>query len=1398
SQAPPPDERRRSKRDSTASATRRREDASRYPSPPPGGSSRSRPTSIDASLTIPPYNPSNRRPVPSPTPSQGSSQSNATTTPDAYERFDQLQPSSRIPAPIHQTQHRPASAQVIPVTAPLSPTNSAATAQQQQRARQSVGYLPTNPSASSAGPYPNIYSPHAMPRQKIYFGPYILLQTLGEGEFGKVKLGVHSERWGEEVAIKLIKRGSVDTAQRTEKVRREIDVLKAVRHPNIVRLYDVIETEKYIGIVLEYASGGELFDHILAHRYLKERDASRLFAQLISGVAYLHAKKIVHRDLKLENLLLDRNRNVIITDFGFANRFELAADDLMATSCGSPCYAAPELVVQEGKYVGTAVDVWSCGVILYAMLAGYLPYDDDPANPEGDNINLLYKYIINTPLSFPDWISAEPRDLLLRMLVPDPLLRCTVEDVMRHDFLRKYQSTFQKSVADLEAQAQEAELFKRQALEAQRQFLIQQQIQQKHLAASGMSQSQAQAMGRSQSQQNSIAMKHRSAAVPGTTSRHMMESSNLPTMVIEESSSSRERQASAGGAGGGVPGYAASRRQNAPPTTQTYPVSVDADPFSYESRPTPLPTSTSVPMIPSFSAPPSAPSASVDQIMAEGERRGESRRRQDEEPVVIPTTSRSRRSSTKHPSGGSSGSGSAALLEAERRKKASHRATVQVEYDGGDTRTKVKPKSALGNAVTELQEKEVQEDVEMTPVEEVKSVEVATPTSPHGGRENSVEAGLAAMALTSPGPPSLPTFSPEQLPARVPTPPLVSAVPFPATPPQGSTSPTGLNTPKKRKNTGSPTDAAKAAAAAELAVPKLPVDHDATPRAKKISNPVPEPTLSPEPAVHAVAASPRPSIEPPRPPSVASTVSATRHKKGPLSTDRFSFRGLLSGSSTSLERTPSATGAKEKAAADAKAAEAKRVADQKALDEVTNNRRKSRRQKALSMGGFSRPPAASKLAKSPKVEASMSPPPPPQNARTRSSTVIQNANTVGSMGPPPRPTTATAAPPTRQPAVSITTRPFPPSRYDTGRSEMDSTWGSAHTSGGTPSGKAKQVMDWFRRKGPKGDSGAVPFQTDFDRHRRPSTATNASASLPPPVASTSNVTREEPTIPAVLSPVQPAVVEQPSVVVTGSEPMVASVPSSRSASGAQSDFSHATVSSLATTVSTTTPSTPVPFTESKLRFHVGALDKSALTQRPPAVVITEIRNALWCMGIDMIQEGEYKLKCVRKSRKKLQAIAGLGLSSSLSSTSISHSASPLDRRSGMPGSPSMSTLTASPSSGFRSFFGRKVSGSTIEAPSVQSSPGMGMPSPALSAHEGFDLLASPVPGGSSSSQGFTSTQPLPAYGDSNDAGGEVRFYCEITRVTGLAGMYCIDMRRVKGELFSYRFVYTTLLSQLSL
>ncbi|KAJ7031936.1 hypothetical protein C8F04DRAFT_1396861 [Mycena alexandri] len=296
------------------------------------------------------------------------------------------------------------------------------------------------------------------------FGAYYMLQTLGEGEFAKVKLGIHS-KYGEEVAVKLIRREVVDNETKMAKIAREIEILDTLKHPNIVRLYDVFETDKFFGIILEYASGGELFDHILAHRYLKERDAAKLFAQLISGVWYMHQKNIVHRDLKLENLLLDRHRNLIITDFGFANRFN-HRNNLMETMCGSPAYAAPELVNSDGLYVGTAADIWSCGVICFAMLAGFLPFDDDPTNPDGEDITKLYAYIARTPVSYPEQISDDARSLLAVMLVPNPLARADLATIMRHRWFAinvREATTFGLTVKELEKLAEDGPTLRRLA-----------------------------------------------------------------------------------------------------------------------------------------------------------------------------------------------------------------------------------------------------------------------------------------------------------------------------------------------------------------------------------------------------------------------------------------------------------------------------------------------------------------------------------------------------------------------------------------------------------------------------------------------------------------------------------------------------------------------------------------------------------------------------------------------------------------------------------------------------------------------------------------------------------------------------------------------------------------------
>lgn len=276
--------------------------------------------------------------------------------------------------------------------------------QEREQVRQTGGEVPSSNFVGSDGAeeargprsrhdYAN--NGNVVKRKETTFGTYILGQTLGEGEFGKVKLGW--KRDGSlQVAIKLIRRDTLGhNPSRLPKIYREIAILRELAHPNIVRLHEMVETDRHIGIIMEYASGGELFDYILNNRYLKDNSARRLFAQLVSGVGYLHKKGIVHRDLKLENLLLDRNRNIIITDFGFANTFDpvdpleeeieynltnkeyvkrkrldktgpngLRRGDLMQTSCGSPCYAAPELVVSDSLYTGRKVDVWSCGVIL--------------------------------------------------------------------------------------------------------------------------------------------------------------------------------------------------------------------------------------------------------------------------------------------------------------------------------------------------------------------------------------------------------------------------------------------------------------------------------------------------------------------------------------------------------------------------------------------------------------------------------------------------------------------------------------------------------------------------------------------------------------------------------------------------------------------------------------------------------------------------------------------------------------------------------------------------------------------------------------------------------------------------------------------------------------------------
>ncbi|KAJ3386321.1 hypothetical protein HDU84_001615 [Entophlyctis sp. JEL0112] len=282
-------------------------------------------------------------------------------------------------------------------------------------------------------------------------GPWRLLRTIGEGEFGKVKLAVHQDSQAE-VAIKLCKKTQIVAVPNGyTKLMREISTLKKVKsHPYIISLIDVIETDSSIAIVMDLARGGELFELILDSRAIQEGPARRMFAQIICAVGYIHSIEIVHRDLKLENILLDEHGNVVIIDFGFANKSK-GPNGLLQTSCGSPCYAAPELVTQDG-YNGEKADIWSCGVILFSMLAGYLPFDDDPANPDGENINLLYNYIMETKLVFPDYVTPLACDLVNRILVPDPKYRADMEEIMAHEWFKPVRWMFVEEMGRRRAQ----------------------------------------------------------------------------------------------------------------------------------------------------------------------------------------------------------------------------------------------------------------------------------------------------------------------------------------------------------------------------------------------------------------------------------------------------------------------------------------------------------------------------------------------------------------------------------------------------------------------------------------------------------------------------------------------------------------------------------------------------------------------------------------------------------------------------------------------------------------------------------------------------------------------------------------------------------------------------------
>lgn len=258
-------------------------------------------------------------------------------------------------------------------------------------------------------------------------GKYEVGRTIGEGTFAKVKFAQNTET-GESVAMKVLDRSTILKHKMVDQIKREISIMKLVRHPNVVRLHEVLASRTKIYIILEFITGGELFDKIVHRGRLSEAEARRYFQQLIDGVDYCHSKGVYHRDLKPENLLLDSQGNLKISDFGLS-ALPGEGVSLLRTTCGTPNYVAPEVLSHKG-YDGAVADVWSCGVILYVLIAGYLPFDEL-------DLTTLYSKVGNAEYSCPSWFPVGAKSLIQRILDPNPETRIRIEEIRNDEWFKR-------------------------------------------------------------------------------------------------------------------------------------------------------------------------------------------------------------------------------------------------------------------------------------------------------------------------------------------------------------------------------------------------------------------------------------------------------------------------------------------------------------------------------------------------------------------------------------------------------------------------------------------------------------------------------------------------------------------------------------------------------------------------------------------------------------------------------------------------------------------------------------------------------------------------------------------------------------------------------------------------
>ncbi|XP_036435709.1 serine/threonine-protein kinase SIK2a [Colossoma macropomum] len=265
--------------------------------------------------------------------------------------------------------------------------------------------------------------PKAGQRAPVRVGFYDIERTLGKGNFAVVKLAKHRITKSE-VAIKIIDKTQLDAAN-LEKIYREVEIMKLLDHPHIIKLYQVMETKNMLYLVTEYAKNGEIFDYLASRGRLSEADARRKFWQILSAVEYCHERGIVHRDLKAENLLLDAHMNIKIADFGFGNFFR--PGEPLTTWCGSPPYAAPE-VFEGQQYEGPQLDIWSMGVVLYVLVCGALPFD-------GPSLPVLRQRVLEGRFRIPYFMTEDCEHLIRRMLVLDPAKRLSLSQIREHRWM---------------------------------------------------------------------------------------------------------------------------------------------------------------------------------------------------------------------------------------------------------------------------------------------------------------------------------------------------------------------------------------------------------------------------------------------------------------------------------------------------------------------------------------------------------------------------------------------------------------------------------------------------------------------------------------------------------------------------------------------------------------------------------------------------------------------------------------------------------------------------------------------------------------------------------------------------------------------------------------------------